>query len=65
MLQIAAAGHRRIAVAPGQIGERAGDRLHVLFDELERVADLQDHGGVGDVLRGGAPVAPFAETLGA
>src|SRR5262249_1765353 len=33
--------------------------------ELERGADLHDRHGVGDVLRGGAPVAPFAETLGA
>ena len=28
---------------------------------VEALADLHDRRGVGDVLRGGAPVAPFAE----
>ena len=65
LLQVAAARHRRIAVAPRQIGERRGDGLHVLFDQVERGADLQDRGGVGDVLRGGAPMAPFAQPVGA
>jgi len=65
LLQVAAAGHRSIAIAPGKIRERGRDRLHVLFDELERGADLHDRHGVGDVLRGGAPVAPFTETVGA
>jgi hypothetical protein len=47
-----------------QLGERRRGRLHVLFDELERGADLHDRGGVGDVLGGRAPMAPFAETVG-
>jgi hypothetical protein len=29
-------------IAPRQIGERRGDRLHVLLDQVERGADLQD-----------------------
>src|SRR5262249_26514637 len=64
LLQVAAPGHRRVTVAARQRGERGGDRLHVPLDEVERRADLQDRRGVGDVLRGGAPVAPFAETVG-
>ena len=65
LLQVAAARHRRVAVAPRQLGERRRGRLHVLFDELERGADLHDRGGVGDVLRGRAPMAPLAETVAA
>src|SRR5439155_19400598 len=38
---------------------------HIRFDEIERVADLHYRRGVGDVLRGRAPVAPFAESIGA
>ena len=63
LLQIAAPCHRRIAVALGEAGERIGNRDDVGFDEVERLADLQDGRGVGDVLGGGAPVAPFAETV--
>src|SRR5262249_43650681 len=37
----------------------------VVVEELERGGDLHDRRGVGDVLRGGAPVAPFTETVGA
>src|SRR5207302_1034886 len=37
------------------------DAHHVGLDQIERLADLHDGGGVGDVLRGRAPVAPFAE----
>ena len=63
LLQIAAAGHRRVAVTPREVGERSRDRVDVLLDQRERVADLHDGRGVGDVLRGGAPVAPFAEAV--
>ena len=65
LLQVAAARHRGVAVAPRKLGERRGDRLHVLFHQFERGADLHDRGGVGDVLRGGAPMAPLAEPVGA
>ena len=61
LLQIAAAGHRRIAILLGEFGERVGDVVDFLLDDVERLADLQDGGGVGDVLSGGAPVRPFAE----
>ncbi len=65
LLQVAAPRHRRIAIAPRQVGEGRGDRLHVRLDQVERGADLQDRRGVGDVLRGGAPMAPLAEPVGA
>ena len=35
----------------------------VVLDDSERLADLQNGGGVGDVLRGGAPMRPFAEPV--
>ena len=56
-------GHRRVAVALRQVGERGRDRLHVLLDQVERRADLHDGRGVGDVLGGRAPMAPFAEPV--
>ena len=65
LLQIAAAGHRRVAVFGREIRQQARDRRHVSLDEIERVADLQHIGGIGDVLRGCAPVAPFTEAVGA
>ena len=57
LLQIAAAGHRRVAVFLRQLGERVGNAVDFLLDDVERLADLHDGGGVGDVLGGGAPVA--------
>ena len=63
LLQIAAAGHRRVAVFPGEFGECVADAVDVLLDDFERFADLHDRGGVGDVLGGGAPVRPFAEPV--
>ena len=65
LLQVAAPRHRRVAVALGEAGERIGDRHDVGLDEVERLADLQDGRGVGDVLGGGAPMAPFAEAVAA
>ncbi len=65
LLQIAAAGHRRVAVFAGETGERVGDRVDVGFDQGQRLADLQHGGGVGHVLRGGAPMAPLAEPVAA
>src|SRR6185369_188092 len=37
----------------------------VLFHQFEGGADLHDRRSVGDVLRGGAPMAPLAEPVGA
>ena len=65
LLQVAPPRHRGVAVAPRQVGERSGNRRHVLLDEAERLAHLHHGRGVGDVLGGGAPVAPFAQALGA
>jgi hypothetical protein len=65
LLQIAAAGHRRVAIFARQRGERAGDAVEVALDQNERLADLHHRRGVGDVLGGGAPVAPFAEPIAA
>ena len=61
LLQVAAAGHRRVAIFLRQRRERVRNGVDVLLDERERLADLHDGGGVGDVLGGGAPVAPFAQ----
>ena len=36
LLQIAAAGHRRVAIAPREIGKRGRDLLHVGLDQVER-----------------------------
>ncbi len=63
LLKIAPPRHGRVAVALGEAGEGIGDPDDVGFDEVERLANLQDGGGVGDVLGGGAPMAPFAETV--
>ena len=63
LLQVAAPGHRRVAVFLGQRGQRIGDGVDVLLDDVERLAHLQDGGGVGDVLGGGAPMRPFAEPV--
>ncbi len=62
LLEIAAARHRGVAVAFREIRKRVRDRHEVRLDEFERLADLQHRRGVGDVLGGGAPMAPFAET---
>ncbi len=63
LLQVAAAGHRRVAVALGERRQRIRDGHDIRLDEVERLADLQDGGGVGDVLGGGAPMAPFAQAV--
>ena len=56
LLQMGAAGHRRIAIALREIGEDAAQRGDIGFDDLKAGADLQDHGGIHDVLRGRAPM---------
>ena len=65
LLQIAAPRHRRVAIFARQRGERVGNALEVAFDQRERLADLHHGGGVGDVLRGRAPMAPLAEPVAA
>jgi hypothetical protein len=35
------------------------------LDQYQRFADLHHRRGIGDVLGGGAPMAPFAETVAA
>ena len=56
LLQIAAPGHRRIAVSAREAAECVGDRVDIRFDQGERLADLQHRGAVGHVLGGGAPM---------
>ncbi len=51
-----AARHRRVAVAPRQVGEDAAQRGDIFLDDRKAVAHLQDDGGVHDVLRGRAPM---------
>ena len=65
LLQVAAAGHRRVAVFARERGERAGNAVEMPLDQDERLADLHHRGGISDVLGGGAPVAPFAEPIAA
>ena len=65
MLQVGAAGHRRVAMAPGEVGEVAARGCEVGFDEVEAGADLQHHGGIHDVLGGGPPVQPAPGLPGA
>ena len=63
LLQVAAADDGRIAVVLGQLGQRGGDVLQIRFDERQAFADLQHGGRVGDVLRGGTPVAIFTQAV--
>ncbi len=65
LLQVAAPGHRRVAVFLGEIGKRVRDSVEILLHQHECGADLQNRGGVRDVLRRGAPMAPFAEPVAA
>ena len=58
VLQMGAAGHRGVAIAAGEVGEVAARRREISLDQLEPGADLQHHGGVHDVLGGGAPMQP-------
>jgi hypothetical protein len=51
-----AARHRGVAVALREAGENAAQRGDVSFDDLQARAQLQDQGGVHDVLRGCAPM---------
>ncbi len=65
LLQIAAAGHRRVAIFVRQRRERFGDGREVRLDKRQRFADLQHGRGVGHVLGGRAPMAPLAEPVAA
>ena len=56
LLQMGAARHRRVAIALREIGKDAAQRGDIVFDDLKAGADLQDHGGIHDVLRGRAPM---------
>ena len=60
LLQIAAARHGRVAVTSGQSGERFADGFEIVIDQSKAFANLEDGGRIGDVLRGGAPMSPFA-----
>ena len=55
-----AAGHHGMPV-PGRVPcQRRQNRPQLGFDQVEPLADLQDRGGVHDVLRCGAPMGPRA-----
>ena len=57
LLQMGAAGHRRVAIALRQIGEDAAQRRRCRASMIARPArNLQHHGGIHDVLRGRAPM---------
>src|SRR5215472_16138600 len=63
LLEIAAARHRRVAMPFGQCRKRIRDRHEIGLNEIQRFADLQDRGGVRDVLGGGTPMTPLAEAV--
>ena len=65
LLEVAAPDHRRVAVAPRQIGQTGGDGGQIILDDRQRLADLEHRRGVRDVLRRGAPVAVFAQLVAA
>ena len=65
LLQVASRDHRRVAVPLREIGERGRDGAQIVVDELERLAHLQHRRGVGNVLRGRAPVAVLAKLVAA
>jgi hypothetical protein len=56
LLEMGAAGHRRIAIAPRQGDQRLPDLIEVALDQRERRPDLEDGRGVHDVLGRRAPV---------
>jgi len=63
LLEIAASRHRRVAVFLRKRGKSVADAFDFLLDDHERFADLHDGRRVGDVLRGGAPMRPFAKSV--
>src|SRR6187401_545421 len=44
-------------------GEAIANSVYVPLDDRERLANLHNCGGIGDVLGGGAPVRPFPEPI--
>ena len=64
VLQMGAAGHRRVAPAPCQPREMAAQRGQVGLDQLQPGADLQYRGGIHDVLRRRAPMQKPAALAG-
>lgn len=56
LLEVRAAGHRRVAMLTRETREDCTQILQVARDDIQRYADLEHVGGVHDVLRGRAPV---------
>ena len=56
LLQMGAPGHRRVAITRGEIGQDTAECSDIRLDDLEAGADLQDYGGIHDVLRGRTPM---------
>ena len=63
--RVAAADHRRIAIAARQLRQGVRNGLQIGVDQVEPLAYQHHGGGVGDVLRGRAPVAILAELVAA
>jgi len=63
LLEVAAADDRCVAVPASQRSERIGQVLEIRFHQREGLTDLQDRGGICDVLRRCAPVAVFAQSV--
>ena len=68
VLQMGASRHRRVAIAPSELGEMAANRGQVFFDQPESCADLQHDSRIHDVLGRGSPMdvtavvsCPFGE----
>ena len=59
VLHVGAAGHGGVAVPLGEAGEGGRELDEFALDQVEPGLDLEDGGGVHDVLRRGAPVDVF------
>ena len=64
LLEIAAACQRRVAIPLGEFSQRITDCIEIALHQVQRLANLQHRGGIGNVLRRGAPVGPFAKAIG-
>jgi len=56
VLQMGAPRQWCVAMAPGEVGEMPANCRQIVFDQREPRADLQDDGGIHDVLGRGSPM---------
>ena len=63
VLAVGAAGQRHVGAALGEVGHRRQHLADLAQEDAVRLAQHQQIAGLGDVLRGGAPVHPAAMRL--